>query len=188
MPDAVTDMVGGAVVFVIMASKKINLTVSAPIEVGNVDVKIEVRSGNAKMGDLTVSHSGVDWRASGKRSATSVTWDQLAELLAAKGAASASRPPKAAAQPKSSRPGRAPKAAGQTAPEKTSRAAARAAGQTAPKKTSRTAATTKPRKTAERALPTAKEIRAWAKESGIAVNPRGNVSTAVMDRYRAAHQ
>lgn len=65
-----------------MAIKKVSLRVPASIEVGNVDVEFEVRDGMELMGTVAISRGGIDWRARGKRSATSVTWKQFAEQMA----------------------------------------------------------------------------------------------------------
>ena len=72
-----------------MAAKRVSLKLPTPIEVGNVDVEFEVRDGAALMGTVTVSRGGLDWRATGRRSAVSVTWKAFAELMAGGSAAPA---------------------------------------------------------------------------------------------------
>jgi hypothetical protein len=69
-----------------MAAHKVELTISHPVNIGNVDVVFEVRNGNALLGKLEISKGGVDWRkAHSKSGPKSATWAEFAEWMQTKG-------------------------------------------------------------------------------------------------------
>jgi hypothetical protein len=61
---------------------KHHIEISLPTKpLKNVDAKITAWSGGDKLGELTISQGGVDWKPAHKRSAKSYSWEKLAELL-----------------------------------------------------------------------------------------------------------
>jgi hypothetical protein len=64
-----------------MASKKVELIIRQPLEIGKVDLTFEVRTGNALMGTLTISKGSVDWRPTHARKAARKTWEEFSALM-----------------------------------------------------------------------------------------------------------
>ena len=60
---------------------KVSLEVSHAIPIGNVDIKLLVRSGNTLLGTLTISQGGVDWKKARARKDVSLRWKRFAELM-----------------------------------------------------------------------------------------------------------
>ncbi len=60
---------------------KVSLEVSHAIPIGNVDIKLPVRSGNTLLGVLTISQGGVDWKKAHARHSVSLRWKRFAEVM-----------------------------------------------------------------------------------------------------------
>jgi CRISPR/Cas system-associated protein Csm6 len=47
----------------------------------NVDTTIAVWSDDEKLGEMRISRGSLDWRSARKKTAKSISWERLAELL-----------------------------------------------------------------------------------------------------------
>jgi hypothetical protein len=63
-----------------MAGQNVSLRIDHPINVGNVDIEIEVRTGSRLVGRVTISQGGIDWTPARKRK-IKMDWRQFAGLM-----------------------------------------------------------------------------------------------------------
>ena len=64
-----------------MPVHKVSLQLAHEIPIGNVDIKLPVRSGNTLLGTLTISKGGVDWKKAHAHSSKSLTWKRFGEVM-----------------------------------------------------------------------------------------------------------
>lgn len=65
-----------------MATHRVTVHPSRPLEVVNADLVIEVASDEAKLGELRISRGSIDWSPRGHHHATrSMSWEEFAELM-----------------------------------------------------------------------------------------------------------
>jgi len=182
-----------------MASHDVALKVTTELPVGGSDLEIPVKRNGRRIGVFTVNSNGVSWNPSTSKAATSVSWEDLPDALSGKPAAApaapAAAPAKKAAAKKTATTTKKT-AAKKSAPAETAtapapeptveEAPAPAPAAPAAKKTAKKAA----KKSTPAATPTsavdARAVRAWAAENGIAVAPRGPISSSIIDQFRAA--
>ena len=182
-----------------MASHDVALKVTTELPVGGSDLEIPVKRNGRRIGVFTVNSNGVSWNPSTSKAATSVSWEDLPDALSGKPAAApaapAAAPAKKAAAKKTTTTTKKT-AAKKSAPAETAtapapeptveEAPAPAPAAPAAKKTAKKAA----KKSTPAATPTsavdARAVRAWAAENGIAVAPRGPISSSIIDQFRAA--
>jgi hypothetical protein len=66
-----------------MAQTHVKMTISHPIEIGNVDVQVEIRDGTKLLGNLTISTGSIDWRKRGAHSSVQKSWAEFSDLMKA---------------------------------------------------------------------------------------------------------
>ncbi|NIZ91596.1 Lsr2 family DNA-binding protein [Kineococcus rubinsiae] len=188
-----------------MATHDVALKVATELAVGAVDLEIPVKRNGRRIGVFTVNSNGVSWNPSTSKAPTSVSWEDLPDALSGKPAAAPAAPAAAAAAP--AKKATAKKAAtttkktaakksapAETAPEPTpapvAETPAPAPAATAKKATAKKAAKKSAPATSATSATTgavdARAVRAWAAENGIAVAPRGPISSSIIDQFRAA--
>jgi len=183
-----------------MASHDVALKVTTELPVGGSDLEIPVKRNGRRIGVFTVNSNGVSWNPSTSKAATSVSWEDLPAALSGKPAAApaapaAEAPAKKAAAKKTATTTTAKKtAAKKSAPAETTaapeptveEAPAPAPAAPAAKKTAKKAAKKSTPATTSSTAVDARAVRAWAAENGIAVAPRGPISSSIIDQFRAA--
>jgi len=187
-----------------MANHDVALKMTTELPVGGSDLEIPVKRNGRRIGVFTVNSNGVSWNPSTSKAATSVSWEDLPAALSGKPAAApaaapaspaAAAPAKKAAAKKASTPAKKT-AAKKSAPAETpaapeptvEEAPAPAPAAPAAKKTAKKAAkksTPAPAATTTTSAVDARAVRAWAAEKGIAVAPRGPISSSIIDQFRA---
>jgi len=188
-----------------MASHDVALKVTTELPVGGSDLEIPVKRNGRRIGVFTVNSNGVSWNPSTSKAATSVSWEDLPDALSGKPAAApaapaaAAAPAKKAAAKKTSTPAKkaaakktapaetpaAPEPTVEEAPAPTPAPAAPAAKKTAKKAAKKSTPAPAASSTTTSAVD-ARAVRAWAAENGIAVAPRGPISSSIIDQFRAA--
>ena len=64
-----------------MPQHKVNMKIAHAVNVGNVDVEFEVRSGSTLLGRVQVSKGGIDWTPANARNPRKATWQEFAEWM-----------------------------------------------------------------------------------------------------------
>jgi hypothetical protein len=64
-----------------MAQTRVMMKLNHTIEIGNVDVEIEVRDGKALIGTLTLSTGTIDWRRKGAHHSIKKNWSEFSDLM-----------------------------------------------------------------------------------------------------------
>jgi len=171
-----------------MASHDVALKVATELPVGAVDLEIPVKRNGRKIGTFTVNANGVSWNPATAKAATSVTWEELPAALAGTPAAAPAAAPaakKAApAKKATAKKAAAKKAAPAPVVEETVVEAPAPAAAPAPAK--KTAKKTAKKAASSSAAVDARAVREWAAANGIAVAPRGPISSTIIDQFKAA--
>ncbi|NAZ83813.1 hypothetical protein GTR02_18540 [Kineococcus sp. R8] len=178
-----------------MASHDLALKMATELPVGGADLEIPVKRNGRRIGVFTVNSNGVSWNPSTSKAATSVSWEDLPDALSGKPAAAPAAPAAAAAPAKKATAKKATAtkktAAKKSAPAETAPTPAPAVEET-PAPAPAPAAKKTAKKAAKKSAPAAtsavdaRAVRAWAAENGIAVAPRGPISSSIIDQFRAA--
>jgi hypothetical protein len=68
-----------------MAQHTVKLKVAHAIDVGNVDVEFEVRSGGPLLGRVQVSKGGIDWTPRNGQKPRKASWQEFADWMMSEG-------------------------------------------------------------------------------------------------------
>jgi hypothetical protein len=174
-----------------MASHDVALKVATELPVGAVDLEIPVKRNGRKIGTFTVNANGVSWNPATAKAATSVTWEELPAALAGTPAAAPAAAPaakKAAAPAKkaTAKKATAKKAAPAPVVEETVVEAPAPVAAPAPAKKAAAKKAAKKSAAPASAAVDARAVREWAAANGIAVAPRGPISSTIIDQFKAA--
>jgi hypothetical protein len=65
-----------------MPEHRVTLTRTAPYDIGNADIEIEIFADDGKLGELHISRGGVDWwPRDAKQNKIELTWEQFRDRL-----------------------------------------------------------------------------------------------------------
>jgi hypothetical protein len=64
-----------------MPARKVTLKIDRPLDIGNVGIEFEVRTGSTLLGRAQITKGGIDWWPPKTRQPRSVTWEEFAESM-----------------------------------------------------------------------------------------------------------
>ncbi len=68
-----------------MTAHNVELLIAHPLNVGNVDVEFEVRTGKKLLGRVQVSKGGIDWTPVNGRKPRKASWEEFSDWMMSDG-------------------------------------------------------------------------------------------------------